>query len=69
MIAKSKAEFEKAAAGLPVYDGVDLLAEVICVEPIDAAYFSDTRRQRCIIRRADGNLYLSYEDGPQTWTE
>ncbi len=59
----AKAAFETAAKGLPFYSGIDLSAEVVSVEPVDASYFRDvSRRQRCIIRRRDGNLYLaSYE--------
>jgi hypothetical protein len=61
-VASSKEEFAKAAAGLPVYEGVDFDAEVICIEPIDAAYFRNNSKQRCIIRRANGRLYLASYD-------
>jgi hypothetical protein len=60
-IAKSKEEFEKAAQGLPFREP-DLSAEVVCVEPIDGAYFRNTQRQRCIIRTKAGGLYVSNFD-------
>lgn len=55
------ASFEVQAAGLPVLDTIDLGAEVIAVEPVNAAYFRDGRRQRCIVRR-DGQLFISFYD-------
>lgn len=59
-VAKDKREFEIAAEGLPSFDGVDLDADVVCIEPVDAAYFKNgVTKQRCIIRRADGKLYLA----------
>lgn len=61
-VARSKEEFERAAAGLPTFEGVDLEAEVVCVEPVDAHYFRDASRQRCIIRRRDGALFVTFYD-------
>jgi len=61
-VAASKAEFEKAAKGLPLYGGLDLDAEVICIEPITGSYFRDSSRQRCIIRRKNGRLYVANYD-------
>jgi len=60
--AKTKEEFEHAAAGLPAFHGVDLAAEIVCVEPTTAEYFRDSSRQRCIIRRKDGKLYVTNYD-------
>lgn len=57
-IAKSKAEFEKAAEGLPHLPRPDLSAEVVCIEPIGAEYFRDSSKQRCIVR-LNGKLYIS----------
>jgi hypothetical protein len=60
-VAKSREEFEKAAQGLPFHP-VDLAAEVVCIEPVDRAYFRDNaREQRCIIRLR-GRLYVSTYD-------
>jgi len=61
-IAASKAEFEKASSGLPFYDGLDFEAEVVCIEPITGAYFRDSSKQRCIIRRTNGKLYVANYD-------
>jgi hypothetical protein len=61
MIAKSKEEFEKAAAGLPQLPQPDLTAEVVCIEPITGAYFGDNSRQRCIVRK-NGRLYVANYD-------
>jgi hypothetical protein len=55
----TKESFETAAKGLPFFGGIDLSAEVVRVEPIDSSYFRDSSRQRCIIRRKDGKLYLA----------
>lgn len=63
MIAKTKEEFEKAAEGLPVSASIDLSAEVVCIEPIDASYIrSGARRQRCIVRDEHGRLSVSFYD-------
>jgi len=60
-MAKSREEFEKAAAGLPSTEP-NLSDEVVCVEPVDAAYFRDPGRvQRCIVRRK-GRLLVSRYD-------
>ena len=60
-IAKSKEEFEKASEGLPFFQGLDLQAEVLCIEPIDGKYFRTSQRQRCIIRR-EGTLFVTFYD-------
>jgi len=60
-VAASKEEFDKAIEGIPFHE-VDLEAEVVCVEPITGAYFRDSSRQRCMIRRKNGNLYWSHYD-------
>lgn len=57
----SKDEFEKAIRDLPFREP-DLEAEVVAVETIDAEYFRNDRRQRCIIRRKNGSLFWSYYD-------
>jgi hypothetical protein len=62
MIAASKEEFEKAAAGLPRLATLDFEAEVVCVEPITGAYFRDSSKQRCIVRRKDGSLAVADYD-------
>jgi len=60
-MAKSREEFERAAAGLPSAEP-DLSDEVVCVEPVDAAYFRDPARvQRCIVRRNGRLLVSRYE--------
>lgn len=56
------AAFEQAAAPLPFFSGLDIDAAIVLVEPIDAPYFRNNHRQRCIIRRADGRLYVAYYD-------
>ena len=56
--AKSRAEFEAAAEGLPTLDIPDLSAEVICVEPVDGKHFRGNTVQRCIVR-LHGTLYVS----------
>lgn len=61
-VAKSREEFEKAAAGLPMFSQTDLEAEVVCIEPVDGSYFRTNQRQRCIIRRKNGSLYVSFYD-------
>lgn len=61
MIAKDKAEFEKAAEGLPRLASPNLSAEVVCIEPITGAYFRDNSQQRCIVR-LNGKLYVSSYD-------
>jgi len=61
MMAKSKEEFEKAAAGLPTCEP-GLSAEVVCIERVDAAYFRDgKRRQRCIGRTKRGLCVSTYD--------
>lgn len=62
MIAKTKEEFENAAEGLPVNASIDLNAEVVCIEPIDASYFRSGERQRCIVRDKNGRLSVSFYD-------
>jgi hypothetical protein len=57
-----KSEFDEAAEGLPHLLHPDLEAEVVYIEAVDAAYFSNNRHQRCIVRRSDGKLYLSRYD-------
>lgn len=57
----SKDDFEKAIEGLPFHE-VDLTAEVITVEPVDAEYFRTDKRQRCLIRRKNGSIYWSWYD-------
>jgi hypothetical protein len=59
MYAASKAAFDQEAKGLPW--GGDLGAEIVRIEPITGAYFSDASRQRCIVRQ-DGKLFLAYYD-------
>jgi hypothetical protein len=60
-MAKSREEFERAAEGLPATEP-DLSDEVVCVEPVDAAYFRDPDRvQRCIVRRK-GRLFVTKFD-------
>jgi hypothetical protein len=61
MIAKDKEEFEKAAAGLPRMDEMDFDADVVCVEPITGAYFRDSSKQRCIVRKG-GKLFVADYD-------
>jgi len=60
-VASSKQEFERAAEGLPFCEP-DLSAEVVCIEPIDGGYFRSNERQRCIVRKTNGGLYVSYFD-------
>lgn len=59
--AASKAEFERAAAGLTFTATIDLTDEVVCIEPITGEYFRDSSRQRCIVRRR-GTLYVANYD-------
>ena len=56
----TRAEFEREAAGLRTVEP-DLSDEVVHVEPVSAEYFSDSSRQRCVVRRR-GELFLSYYD-------
>jgi hypothetical protein len=59
----SKEAFDKTAQGLPCLLRPDLSAEVVYIEQIDSDYFkNEEQRQRCIVKRKDGNLYLSYYD-------
>lgn len=57
----TKAEFDKAAEGLPFMREIDLSAEVVHVEPVNAAYFRDNSRQRCIVRKG-GKLFVANYD-------
>jgi hypothetical protein len=60
MIAKSRAEFEKAAADLPTCTAelrhARAAAEVVCIEPLER---TDARPLRCIIRTKNGRLYVT----------
>lgn len=59
----SKEAFDKKAKGLPHLLYPELSAEVICIEEIGAEYFQKVEaRQRCIVRRTDGNLFVSFYD-------
>ncbi len=58
----TKEAFDKTAKGLPYLLRPDLSAEVVFIEEIDAEYFKTDQRQRCIVKRKDGNLFLSYYD-------
>ena len=60
-IAKSKEEFERAAAGLAFTATIDLSDEVVCIEPITGNYFRNNSRQRCIVRRR-GTLFVANYD-------
>lgn len=59
----SKDAFDKTARGLPHLLRPDLSAEVVYIEEVDAEYFKrEELRQRCIVRRKDGNLFTSFYD-------
>ncbi len=59
----SKDAFDKTSQGLPYLLRPDLSAEVVYIEEVDAEYFKKAElRQRCIVRRKDGNLYISFYD-------
>jgi hypothetical protein len=59
----TKTQFDKTAKGLPYLLRPDLSAEVVYIEEIDSEYFKNAeQRQRCIVKRKDGNLYLSFYD-------
>lgn len=50
-VAKNRAEFRRAAEGLPVYDGPkDAEVDVICTEPTDPHHFVGGYKPKCIVR-------------------
>lgn len=58
----TKTQFDQKVKGLPCLLRPDISAEVVFIEEVDAEYFRNDQRHRCIVKRKDGNLYLSYYD-------
>lgn len=58
----SKREFEVKAKGLPYLLRPDFSADILYIESIDPEYFGNDQRQRCIVKRNDGQLFISYYD-------
>jgi len=57
-----KSEFDEASEGLPHLLHPDFEAEIVYIEAVDGTYFRSSHRQRCIVRRKDGKLYISHYD-------
>jgi len=57
-VVKNRAEFRRAAEGLPVYDGPkNVEVDVICTEPIEPDHFVGGYKPKNIVR-VNGRLFL-----------
>lgn len=58
----SEIEFNELAKDLPFLLDLYYDVEILYIERIDSSYFCSNKRQRCIVKRANGAMFVAWYD-------